>query len=601
MMTRKKRITLLISIVTVFIFIIATVFIVLYLTTDLFKSNETLFLKYIGKNVQNVATIQKILENTEYDNLLETSKYTGKTEAKVNYTNNLGTTSEDNSNAINKLKLQIEGQTDKTNQYNYKDIKLLNEEEKEFELEYLQNENIYGIRFSDLFNQYLLVENDNLKELLKNMGYTDENLENVPDSIGFTQDMLDNFKFSEEELNTLSDKYLNLIKQKLSKDQFQKQSKQTITINEQKIIANSYTLNLTKEQLNDLYVLVLENLKEDEIFLGKTDNIQKMLEQTGIFASDTSNIREEIVNSIEKTINEIKNNNIGSEETKIIVYESDRNTVRTTIQGVDYEFNIDYLPIENEKFIEINFKENSKETKKITIDNKDSAMNIYLENNENNIPIKFEFSKNIEIEGKKCQKKVNTKYETDSDRVELSIIQNIDIVDNFDDKIEINDKNGIKLNELKSEKLKNILNKVNKGVQNELNNIKQEVKLEDIQDVLEVLGFIPDIQKLERTGVSETEKNRFNSKFEILEGEELDNEKILEVIKVVEENLKNIEVVSNKKLKMEISQTEKNEKLGKAVENFIEKDKNRKYNLSVEYDDDTGLVKYIIMTIVKEN
>lgn len=600
MMTRKKRKTLLIAIVVFFILIIATTLIILYLNTDLFKSNETLFLKYVGKNVQNIETIEKIFENTDYNNLLETSKYTEETEVKVNYTKNLGITSEDTSNAINKLKLQIEGQTDKTNQYNYKDIKLLNDNNQELEVEYIQNGDTYGIKFSDLFKQYILVENNNLKELLKNAGYTDEELENVPDSIEINQDVFNDIKFSEEELDTLSDKYLNLMKQKVSKEQFEKQSRQTITINRQNIIANSYTLKMTKEQLNNLYIMVLENLKEDEIFLRKIDNIQKIFEQAGVFTSDTFDIREEAVNNIEKIINEINNNNIGNEETKIIVYESGGDTVRTTIQGVDYEFNMDYLLIDNEKFAEITFKE-KEEVKKFAIANKDGKINISLENNEDSMPIKVDFVQNVSIQDNNCVKNIGIKYENDSDKIETTMIQNINIVNNFNEQVSIDDENGIKLNTLDSEQMQAILDRVSGALEDKLDSVMQKINIEDIQEILKTIGIIQDRQKLEGNGISEIEKNRFNSKFEILEGEEINNENILEVIKILKENLINIEVISNEELKIEISQSDKNEQLAEVLENFVQNDKNRKYNISVEYDEDTGLVKYIIMTIFKES
>lgn len=600
MMTKKKRKTLLIVILTLLILIIAATLIILYLNTDLFKSNETLFFKYLGKNAQNIEEIGKIFEKTDYNNLLETNKYTEKTEVKVNYTKNLGTTSENNNNAINKLKLQIEGQTDKTNQYNYKDIKLLNDNNKELEVEYIQNENSYGIKFSDLFKQYILVENNNLKELLRNAGYTEEELENVPDTIEISQDILSDIKFSEEELHTLSDKYLNLMKQKIAKEQFEKQSKQTITINQENIIANSYTLKLTKEQLNNLYVVILENLKEDEIFLRKIDNIQKSLEKTGVITLDTFNIREKAIHSIEGMINEINNNNIGNEETKIIVYESGGDTVRTTIQGVDYEFNIDYLPIEDEKFTEITLKDNE-DVKKFTIDNKDGKTKISMEENEKGIPTKVDFVQNVNIQDNNCVKNIDIKYENDTDRIETTVTQNINIVDNFNEQVSINEENGIQLNTLNSEQLQAISNRVSGSLEEELNSVLQKINIEDMQEVLKAIGVIQDRQKLEGNGISEIEKNRFNSKFEILEGEEIDNENILEVIRILKENLINIEVVSNEELKIEISQSDKNEELGKVLENFVQNDKNRKYNISVEYDEETGLVKYIIMTIFKES
>ena len=67
-------------------------------------------------------------------------------------------------------------------------------------------------------------------------------------------------------------------------------------------------------------------------------------------------------------------------------------------------------------------------------------------------------------------------------------------------------------------------------VQQKINSISEEVKINDIQEILEALGIINKQQNIEAGGITETEKNRFNSKFEILKGEELDNENVLKVV-----------------------------------------------------------------------
>lgn len=90
----------------------------------MFKSNKTLFFKYFGKNSENIKEIEEIFESTEYEKNLQNNKYTDDINIKVNYTNNLQTTSEDNSNTINNVKLLIKGEEDKNNKYSYKDFKL---------------------------------------------------------------------------------------------------------------------------------------------------------------------------------------------------------------------------------------------------------------------------------------------------------------------------------------------------------------------------------------------------------------------------------------------------------------------------------------------
>ena len=107
MMTRKKRRTLIVVIIAVILLIIAVVCILLYINTDMFKSSQTLFLKYTGKGIENLGTITQVISN-EYDEQLETNPYTSNTQVKVNYIENLGTTAESTENSINSLQLTID-------------------------------------------------------------------------------------------------------------------------------------------------------------------------------------------------------------------------------------------------------------------------------------------------------------------------------------------------------------------------------------------------------------------------------------------------------------------------------------------------------------
>ena len=147
MMTRKKRITLIIVIVVLVLLIIGGIFTFLYLNTDMFKSNQTLFVKYLGKNSENIQDLQNIVNKTEYDELLKTNPYNVTSEIRVNYTQNVGTTEENNNNSINQLKMTIEGQTDNNNNYDYRNIKLLKNDEQVMQNEILHTSNNYGIKF----------------------------------------------------------------------------------------------------------------------------------------------------------------------------------------------------------------------------------------------------------------------------------------------------------------------------------------------------------------------------------------------------------------------------------------------------------------------
>lgn len=87
MVTRKKRRALLISIITIFILILATVFALLYFTTDSFKSNQTLFIKYMGKTEENYNWIEETIKNIVMDEELKSTPYEEKSSLYYRKTN----------------------------------------------------------------------------------------------------------------------------------------------------------------------------------------------------------------------------------------------------------------------------------------------------------------------------------------------------------------------------------------------------------------------------------------------------------------------------------------------------------------------------------
>ena len=468
------------------------------------------------------------------------------------------------------------------------------------EVEYIKNDNNYGIRFSDLFKQYLLVENNNLKDLFRKIGYSEQELENVPDSIEINDITLSDIKFTEDEIKQLSEKYSEIINKKVSKEKFEKNSKQVITINEKNITTNAYILKLTNEELNNLYVDLLESLKQDEIILNKIESIQNKINSININSSESKDLKESFAEEIDLQIEKINKTNIGNQETKIIVYENSGKTIRTAIQGKDYEINFDYINTQDEKNIELIVKKDEIETYNIKLKKDKDGIKLDIYSNDENNPIKISLEQNKNESDKKCSNNINLKYENANSKLEVSAEQEINIVDNFENENTLNDQNSILLNGLEKEQLQAVLNQVSEEVQQKINSISEEVKINDIQEILETLGIINKQQNIEAGGITETEKNRFNSKFEILKGEELDNENVLKVVEAVKDNIINAQVDTNEEIKIEISRNESNQDIEKSLEEYIKKEKDKKYDIKIEYDEDTELVKYIIMTPAKK-
>lgn len=141
----KKMRILIITLIVILVLGCAT-FAALYFATDIFKSNKEIFCKYIAQ--------MKLAELGD-DNRLK------------NETNS--------SKGIFSFRLEAEGETidegfeyssesDPANKLGSSKIIIKQDGENKLTVDYLRNEDLYGLRFEDIINQYIVVENNNLKE-----------------------------------------------------------------------------------------------------------------------------------------------------------------------------------------------------------------------------------------------------------------------------------------------------------------------------------------------------------------------------------------------------------------------------------------------------
>lgn len=593
MLTKKKRKLLIISIVIAVILILISIFVALYLTTDMFKSNQTLFMKYIAKNAENFAQVQEINMPQKYES------YNEKTDIKVNYITNVGTTSENTDNNINNLSLKVEGKRDENPQYDYKKIQLLQKNNEEMTVEYVKNNDNYGLHFNDLFNQYIVVQNSDLKGLFDKLGYTDEIIANIPNQINI-EESVNQLKFTEEELMVLQEKYINLLAINVSGNNFGKEPSAIITIGNNKVATNAYSLTLTKEQLNSLYVKILEEVKKDEIILSKLDKVQEIYNILTLGNSNNINVKQVIIEKIENKIKEINSNNIGTETNKVIVYEADGQTIRTTIQTTEYETSLDYLNVNGEKYINLSKSKNKNNVENITCEISQNKNVIIIENNEEQNPKTIKYEYVTENDGSNINNQYVLMYNDKTQKAELDINQKLEKTEETKEKVEFSSENSVNLTMLERVHVKQIVEQAKKGLEEKIKQVKENVKAEDIENMLESIGIIKDGTILNSTGVTEAERNRFNSKFELLQGEKIPSENLITIIDTIKNNIIDMKVVSNEELKLELDKTKGNEEISEVLKEFLSKDKNATYNIKIEYDENK-LAKYINLTIAPRN
>ena len=646
-MSRGRRNKIIIISISIVIIAILITCVVLYFTTDMFKSNEVLFSKYLGKAAQNLETILVNEKEEAYSNSLKNNKYISTTEITADYTNGIGTTAQNNDNIINNLKLTINGKTDNLGGIDYKDFLLQKDEENVTEIEYLKSNDKYGIRFTDLFNKYISVENQNLKEIASKLNINN----NVPDKIEEID--LQGLKIKNDELEKINEKYPQVIANNFDKSKFTKINKTDITVGDHTYETNAYTLNLTKEELNNIYIAILEQMKQDETILAKIDILDKALNPDTVTEEDvnqvleneqeqqneeqqnqqqdgsqqngeqqnqqeqtdeqkdenneSNSIKEQFIKKIDDTITQIKNKNIGADEAKITVYENKGETVKVTIDTKEYRISIDTITNDmNNLYIKL-FKEIyevNENSDEIIIEKKEGNTYINRTKIVGEKTYKTNFTKETTIENGKGETNIKLTYDTETNKIEINLTDKKEIVNAFDYIDELDNNKEVVLNKLTDEEfveLRDILN--DKGIE-KFKNVTEQIDIDQLFKILNELEILPEQITISNVvSLTMSEVSKFNAEFEIYKGQEVDVEAIDNLLKIVKDNLETVEVLSDTTIKLNIVKDTKNEELANKVSEIVNNDKNRskKYSVDYEYDENTKIITAVIIQILENN
>lgn len=611
MMPRKKRRTLIIVSIIMIILVIIGTLIFLYMTTDAFKSNDTLFAKYLSQNFYIIEEMQNQNGMKEANTLLENNKYTSTIQANVNYITNKGLEDEKKDNPINQVELKIEGQTDKLSYYKYKDIKLIKQEENLERAEYIETKDRQGIRLDEV-KQFVTFdktkENQNISQLdltlLKTISNISEiNWNNIKET------------FTQEEINTIMNKYMNIIMANMNAQAFEKKTG-NITINESAIKTNAYTISITKEQFNNIYIEILEAMKQDEIILNKIDMLNTKIKE---ITNSEQGLKQTFIEYIANKIEEIRSTNIGQEIREITVYEKNGQTMRTEIVSDEYQFRIDRLINQNGIWLEISYQKQTEKQNGWKINtmltSKENEENNYIgiENAKDGILNYIEINNESKMENNRINSQVEAKAYNEKNEVTLTAKQTDTIVNKLENIVELNEENNINIEDLKEEEKNNILLILDENIKNQTSKLEKIVTLKDAINMLINVDLMKEsMGELTESGiVTEAEKNRFNAIFEFYEGEKIEIEDIKKMMNVVKDHLKEIKIMEYeeqkrkdeqpkpKKYLIVIEKDKKNEELANLLVSNLENEKNSsdEYNVKIEYNEENGLIKNIILSI----
>ena len=309
----KKVTNKVISVVVVLLILLVAAGVYAYVGTDLLKSDKQLFYKYMGKNLDTI-TDMNLAPYRKMDTKDKTYKMSGEFSSEALKE----ITGEDK-----EIRLKFEVLSDSKNKKASGNYKILLGGKDFLGIDYINNNDRYGIKVDEITDEkYIVVENNNLKELAKRFGI--EDVSEIPDKID-TELLENDKKIDEKKLEKIKDKYTKLIDDKISDDKYTKEEVE-LNIKDEILKTKKYSLTLTEKELYDIAYEFLNTLKDD------TDTIEFFLSL--IYEDEIDVTVEDVKEKIAQNIEELEDskNEIDEENSLVIsVYNSKGKTVRTEL------------------------------------------------------------------------------------------------------------------------------------------------------------------------------------------------------------------------------------------------------------------------------
>lgn len=339
--------------------IIAATLGILYYTTDLFKTPEQLFYRnfsssteVVGKSsFKNYNGFMKELKK-ELDSSMEVE---GEITTKISSDDS---DMKEISDVLGKGKIKYSEKWNGTEQKMQSDITLNYDNKDIITLNVLKNKEQYGIKIKELYEKYISVENNNLKDLFGKLGV---DTTNVPDKI----EMLNYYELlnvDESTVNHIEKTYGTIIKENIPAECYSVAKDVDITIEGKNIKTNAYKLSLTEEQTIKIATKFLETLRTDDITLDLIVSKYNQMISVNQYMTQAENItKEELTKEIDEMLEDIKTAKAENGVFEIIVYgvKDNMSRIDITVKNDEVELmtaEIDMIKADKEERIVMSIK-----------------------------------------------------------------------------------------------------------------------------------------------------------------------------------------------------------------------------------------------------
>lgn len=315
-MRNKSKLIIAISVI-VAIVIAIVIGLLLFLKTDIFKSNQELFFRYALQNGEMLEDFIVYSQNEVLDNIKKT-EHTTNTNFNFSLVSNDPQIANQTIPARN-FSMNYSKKADPANNKVSSETTINFLTRELFKLKYIQDGNLYALQSDEVVNKYLAFNNSNLKGLAQKFEL--EDISRIPNQIEKV-DFKELLKLTDEEKEYLYTKYTNVINKNVPKERYKKQNDVTINVDNRNVVTNAYTLELTKQEWTNLIIAILQEAGQD----NGTLNI--LLQKVTLINRDISldSLKTMIQNEITKLGQTSKTGSV-----KVLVYEKDKQLVKTVI------------------------------------------------------------------------------------------------------------------------------------------------------------------------------------------------------------------------------------------------------------------------------
>lgn len=469
-MRNSRKVLTIISIVIIILVVAIVGIAYAVIFTDTFKNNKQRFFKYVAQN-SNVLEFIKSDELKQYNEKKKVNPFENNGEFSIKIKEDVAKNYISNPNIYNelqKLKIVFNGKVDLLNKYEEKNVSVQYSNGEKMTLDYLRQDDFYGLKIENVLKKYIVVQNDNLKDFAKKLQISDTS--NIPNKIKIRE--IQNYMLDEKEMQNLMLKIYQILDVNLTEDKFSKTKESD---------GMKYTLNLNTEDIENIINTMYETIINDE-------NINKKMQlyftkEIGMEENEAKNeilrIKKELSeNKKNKSLEKIDDNSetIESDKTtnnqdiKINIYEKNGKLVKTDVtienQRITFKNNLNKL---NFKFEELKEDGESKffdEFAEVIIEKQQTQDELQYRiesvnrNEKNKIEVCAKYKGIQDL--KNIEENYSFSYKSNEDNTDLDVEYVIANKTVFKDNIEKKKikEQGVKINGYNTEKLQTTIGKI---------------------------------------------------------------------------------------------------------------------------------------------